>query len=109
MPSSSACRKSGTASRYGMGQPSRPEALSPKLMVPIPIRLIVGPEDPNRVYCISFSLQAGDSGPRRTPSALVRSQDRHAVGLWLAPWECDPSAGEHKGHCEGGQRDHEQR
>src|SRR5215213_6848411 len=54
MPSSTACRKIGSADWSSSAQPLDPREASPKLMQPSAIRLILSPDAPRRVYCIGL-------------------------------------------------------
>ena len=50
MPRSSACRNNGSAPSSSSAHSLKPFEVSPKLMQPSAMRLILRPEDPSRVY-----------------------------------------------------------
>src|SRR5512139_177208 len=55
MPSSSACRKTGSASSSPSPHWLKPREVSPKLMHPSAIRLTFRPDVPRRAYCIAHA------------------------------------------------------
>src|SRR4051794_38417732 len=89
MPSSTACRKIGSAASSSNDHWSAPRAARPKLMHPSVIRLILRPELPRRVYSMiptyRPALFAAVDGERAVLAAEVvpglRAVDQHQVDV----------------------------